>query len=111
MSDKTAMWRSRVTAWRASGQTAAVFTAGQGFTVSALRWWSSRFGREDRRAADTPMIRLARVVRPAGGAADVQRCNRMIIELRDVRARVAIDGRVDREALAIVLAVLREGAR
>jgi len=29
----------------------------------------------------------------------------------DVRARIAIDGRVDREALAAIVSVLREGAR
>lgn len=105
------MWRSRVVAWRASGDTAAAFAAAQGFSVSALRAWSSRLGRAERRAVPTPPIRLVRVARatrPHPGAAQPAR---MIVELGDVAARIAIEGRVDREALAAVVAVLREAAR
>jgi hypothetical protein len=113
MSDKTTMWRSRVAGWRASGQTAAVYAAEQGFTVGALRWWSSRLRREARRAAATPPIRLARVDRRVDGdtEAAMPRRGGLIIELHDVRARIAIDGRVDREALAAIVSVLREGVR
>src|SRR5882757_6409698 len=92
MSDKTAMWRSRVAAWRASGQTATVFATGQDFTVSALRWWSSRFACEARSPVTTPTIRLARVERAVDAEVAVPRPNRMVIELRDIRARLAIDG-------------------
>jgi hypothetical protein len=102
MSDNTTMWRSRVAAWRASGDTAAAFAAAQGFSVSALRSWSSRLGLADRRAVATPPIRLARVARSKGP---------LIVELGDVAARIAIEGRVDREALAAVVAVLREATR
>ena len=105
------MWRSRVAAWRASGQTATVFATGQDFTVSALRWWSSRFARETRPAEAAPTIRLARVERPLAAEVDVPRLSRMVVELRDVRARLVLDGAVDREALATVLTVLREAAR
>jgi hypothetical protein len=65
MSDKTTMWRSRVAAWRASGQMAAVYAAEQGFSVSALRSWSSRLRREERPSIAGPAIRLACVVRSA----------------------------------------------
>jgi hypothetical protein len=113
MSDKTTMWRSRVAGWRASGQTAAVYAADQGFTVSALRWWSSRFRREASRSVAMPTIRLARVERPSDGRpeAALPRDGRMVIELGDVRARISIEGRVDREAFTTVVAVLREGPR
>jgi hypothetical protein len=35
----------------------------------------------------------------------------MIVELGDLGARIAIEGRVDREGLATVVAVLREATR
>lgn len=111
MSDKTAMWRSRVAAWRASGQTAEVFAADHGFPVGTLRGWSSRLGREERRAAAPPVIRLARVVRAARAESSAPSSSGIVIELRDVSARIAIDGSVDRQTLATVLAVLREGTR
>ena len=37
MSDKKAIWRSRVAAWRASSKTAEEFSAGEGFAVGTLR--------------------------------------------------------------------------
>jgi hypothetical protein len=111
MSDKTATWRSRVAAWRASGQTAAVYAVEQGLSVHALRSWSSRFRRADQTPVAGPTIRLARVVKSAAMDTPVRSAGGIIIELRDVRARIAIEGRVDREALAAVVAVLREDAR
>ena len=111
MSDNTTMWRSRVVAWRASGDTAAAFAAAQGFSVSALRSWSSRLGRADRRAVAKPSIRLARVTRSSVAQPGAAQPARMIVELGDVAARIAIEGCVDREALAAVVAVLREAAR
>lgn len=111
MSDKTAMWRSRVAAWRASGQTATAFATGQDFSVSALRWWSSRFAREARAPVPTPTIRLARVERSVDAEVIVPPPGRIVIELRDLRARLVLDGHVDREVLSTVLATLREGAR
>lgn len=35
----------------------------------------------------------------------------MVIEIRDARARIAIDGTVDRDARLCTVAVLREGVR
>ena len=115
MSGKTEIWKSRVTAWKASGQTAEVFAASHDFAAGTLRWWASRLRREARHQAAAPEVRLARVVRrrtsgprtdevtlPAGG---------LVLELHDVRARIAIHGRVDHDALATVLAMLRAGTR
>ena len=97
-------------AWRASGQTAEAFSAAHGLTVGTLRWWSSRLRREERRQVAGPAIRLARVVRSADRAEPGgSRASGMVIELRD--ARIALEGRVDRDALAIVVAVLRADAR
>ncbi len=115
MSDKTATWKSRVTAWKASGQTADVFAASRDFTAGTLRWWSSRLRREERQQTEPPIVRLARVVRSGASAGRTDevamRTSRMVIELGDVHARIAIEGRVDCDALASVLAVLRTGAR
>lgn len=58
-----------------------------------------------------PTIRLARVERSAGAEAGSPRSSRIVIELRDVGVRIALDGVVDRASLATVLAVLREGRR
>jgi hypothetical protein len=114
MSGKTEIWKSRVTAWKASGQTAEVFAASHDFMAGTLRWWASRLRREARHEAAAPEVRLARVVRrrttsgrrteevtlPASG---------LVLELHDVHVRISLHGRVDRDALAIVLAVLRAG--
>lgn len=113
MSEKMTMWRDRVAAWRASGQTAAAYAAGQGFSVNALRWWSSRLRREARELVPVPPVRLARVARKREIEVEPapRRSSGIVIEIRDARARIAIDGTVDRDALAAVLAVLREGVR
>ena len=54
-------WAERVRAWRESGQPAAAFAAGKGFSDKTLRWWSTELERRSRRQA-TP-ISVARVVR------------------------------------------------
>ena len=103
------MWRSRVAAWRASGETAATFAARHGLTVGTLRWWSSRLQREERQ----PVVRLARVVRarPEAEARFVDEPGSMTINLLDLRVRVVVHGRVDRTALGTVLASLHEAVR
>jgi hypothetical protein len=115
MSDKTAVWKSRVTAWKASGQTAEVFAASHDLTAGTLRWWASRLRREERQQAAAPAVRLVRVVRPkpsAGRPREVSLpASGLVIELCDVHARIAIEGRVDHDALTTVLAVLRAGTR
>lgn len=110
MSDKKAVWRSRVDEWRASGMTAEAFAAEQDFPVGTLRSWSSRLGREEKRTS-TPAIRLARVVRPPAAPVSGAAHGGLVIELTGGSARVFVEGRVDRLALAAVLDVIRGGAR
>ncbi len=113
MSGKTEIWKSRVTAWKASGQTADVFAASHDFTAGTLRWWASRLRREARHQAAAPEVRLARVVgrRTSGRRTEevTLPAAGLVLELLDVHARIAIHGRVDHDALATVLAVLRAG--
>jgi transposase len=110
MSDKKAMWRARVEAWRASGMTAEAFAAEHDFPVGTLRSWSSRLGREQKRPS-SPVVRLVRVVpRPASPGPE-RRHGGIVIELVGVPARVFVEGEVDRQMLATVLDVIRGGAR
>lgn len=105
------MWKSRVAAWKASGQTAEVFAEKQGLMAGTLRWWASRLRREQRQSDGSSSVRLARVVRTERSAAQSEPVSTMAIELRDLHARITFEGRVDRDALTTVLAVLRAGAR
>ena len=92
-------WAKRVAAWRASGLTAAEFSAGRGFAASTLRWWASRL----RHAKKAPQLALARLVaRPSMSPA---RHASIVVELAG--ARVLVPSDVDREALAVVLDLLR----
>src|SRR5882672_8699444 len=112
MSDKKATWRSRVAAWRASGKTAEEFSAGQGFAVGTLRWWSSRLGREGTPASVAGSgIRLAKVVRSTEPAAVVAPSGRgtIIIEMHDARVRVLVEAGVDRATLSTVLELVGKG--
>jgi hypothetical protein len=112
MSDTKAIWRSRVAAWRASGKTAEEFSAGQGFAVGTLRWWSSRLGREGTRASVASTgIRLARVVRSTDSAAVVAPSGRgaIIIEMHDACVRVLVEAGVDRSTLSTVLELVGKG--
>lgn len=113
MSDTKATWRSRVAAWRASGETAEQFSAGQGFAVGTLRWWASRLGRDGTPAsAASPGIRLAKLVRstePAAAGAASGRGGAIIIEMHDARVRVLVEAGVDRATLSTVLELVGKG--
>jgi len=107
--DTRATWRERVASWRASGKTAEQFSAGRGFSASTLRWWSSRLGRKV--ATPTPVIRLARLVRPPAIEEPAPR-GAIFVELRAVAARITVEPGTDRETLAMVVDVLgTRGAR
>ena len=110
MSDNKTVWRSRVAEWRTSGKTAELFATERGFSVSALRSWSSRIGRDERRLA-MPSIRLARVLRPPATPERAAMPGSIVIELLGAQARIVVEGGVDRQALATVLEVVRGGAR
>lgn len=64
-------WLSRVATWKASGRSAKDFARGQGYSSSALQYWSCRLRKEARQNAENPEteapkpVRLARVLRRA----------------------------------------------
>lgn len=73
MTETEAKWAERVRQWRASGETAAEFTRGEGYEPTTLRYWASVLkGRLKaqtkppvRRArARVRMVRVRRVARP-----------------------------------------------
>lgn len=101
------MWRKRVEAWRASGETAAEFSARHGFTTARLWYWSSRFKREG--AAPTPVVRLAQLVRAPSTDGGSGRRGAIIVDLLEVRARITVELGVDRETLSTVVQVLSTG--
>jgi hypothetical protein len=57
-----AEWTERVRAWRESGQEAAAFAEGKGYSSKLLRWWGSELARRERAK---PRVQLARLVRVA----------------------------------------------
>ncbi len=61
------MWQERVKSWRPSGQTAPAFSHGKGFTASALRYWAGRLEKLAERESLSPVVAMARVVRPSDG--------------------------------------------
>lgn len=73
-------WFERVSAWRASGQSAREFSTGREFTAGGLRHWAFLLKRRgigpQRAVASATLVRLARVQRPApscgGGALTVE---------------------------------------
>jgi transposase len=103
-------WAKRVTAWRASGQTAAEFCGRRGYTLSSLQRWSHRLGRE---AAAETGVRLARVVRtsgenvPSSESAPSGAGPAIVIEVGG--ARVVVQRGVDRATVAAVLDALGGG--
>lgn len=99
--DARAKWKQRVAEWRASGETADVFAKRHGFAANSLRWWSSKIGRE---AAPAPVVRVAHLVRST--AEPRHAVGAIVVEALDARVRITIEPRADREALAIVLALL-----
>jgi hypothetical protein len=101
-------WAARVSAWRASGWTAAEFCEGRDIKVGSLRYWASRLGRAEASATPTPEptppreVRIARVVRAGTDAGDTP----VVLEVGGVR--VALRRGFDREVLRAALDVLAE---
>jgi hypothetical protein len=109
MSDTATKWRQRVAGWRASGETAATYSARHGFTTSSLRYWACRFRRED--AIAGPVVRLAQVIRAPSTHRDEGPRGTVVIELLEARARIEVASDTDRAVLAMVLDVFDRGAR
>jgi len=95
-------------AWRASGQRADEFCAGEGFSAGSLRHWAWLLGLTRRRrgsakAAAEP-LQLARVVRVSRGSKNRAAGGTMILEIG--RARVEVSAGVDESLLATVIRIL-----
>ena len=101
MADTTSRWQKRVARWRASGETAEVFSAREGFAASTLRWWSSKLAREKAAPAAVGMVQLIRVP-----AAPLSRSSSgaVVIDLVESRARITVEAGVDGATLKAVLA-------
>ena len=109
MSDTATKWRQRVAGWRASGETAEIYSTGRGFTAGTLRWWASRLRRED--TITGPVVRLAQVVRARPVQRDEVPRGTAVIELLDARVRIRVASDTDRAVLAMVLDVLDRRGR
>jgi transposase len=114
-----ATWKERVTAWRASGKTAAEFCAGQDFSKGGLHYWShklGRLGRDDeasrgRARGVTRLLRVQRKVGPAPGdvtTRPAQDCAAVGLVLEVAGIRIAVNAGFDRATLASVLDVVRQ---
>lgn len=103
MSDTRAIWRQRVSSWRASGQSAEKFSARHGVKASTLKWWASQF----RRAEPVPVVRVAQVLR---SSERTSRHGAIVVE-DDTRMRVTVEPGADREALLLVFDLLGLRAR
>ena len=101
------IWRKRVRAWRASGERADDFCAGQGFSAGLLRHWAWRLGMTRKRgvqAGAVSPVPLARVIRT--GAPESTRGYQESIRIEIGRARIEVPTGVDVGTLAAVVAVL-----
>jgi len=103
MSDR-AVWVRRVSEWKASGESSTRFSAGRGYTATALRYWAKRLEREQpTSAAPATPVRIARLVRD-----DVPADAASTITIEVGRVRVTVGQGFDRDSLRGVLEVLAE---
>ena len=95
-------WVERVREWRAGGLSAPEYARGREFEASTLRWWASRLDRGALPAAPAkprPQVRMARIVRRSGPAADA-------LTVRVGAARVEVRPGFDPELLRELVAAL-----
>ncbi len=91
-------WSKRVSVWRSSGETAAVFASKGDFAPSTLKYWAWRLKR-----GETALVRVVREVEPAVA----QRESPIEIEVGGLR--VLVRAGFDGAALGQVLEVVRVG--
>jgi hypothetical protein len=101
MTETESKWAARVTAWRASGQTAPLFCVGKDFKPGGLRYWASRL-RKTEPGAPKAEVRLARVARGPRSREVAE--TPILIELGD--ARLGVRRGFDPGTLRAVLDVL-----
>jgi hypothetical protein len=104
MTETETRWAGRVSAWRASGQTAPAFCVGKDFRPGGLRYWASRLGSGVGGAPDKA-VRLARVVRRTDPTEAVE--TPIVIEVGGTR--VGVRRGFDPAVLGAVLDVLGGG--
>jgi hypothetical protein len=113
-STTTETWLERVSAWRASGERAEVFSRRGGYAATTLRWWASKLKRDLAAApaiVAVPEVRLARVIRSAPTTASAPSAGGGAISLEFVQRgiRIGVEAGADRATLAMVLDVLGVG--
>lgn len=97
-----AIWRKRVEQWQRSGLSSEAFAAGKDFTGAGLRHMAHRV-RSESAAGARPQIALARVVTSTASAGETP----VVLDVGGVRIEVRRG--VSREALGVVLDVLKSG--
>jgi hypothetical protein len=93
-----------VARWKASGDTAQVFSAREGIEAGTLKWWAVELRRELKKstgAVPSPMVQLVR------SGASAPRTAGVVIDLLDAHARITVEPGADRATLATVLELLR----
>lgn len=66
MSSKRAVWRNRLEAWRASGQSVAAFCRSRGWSRAQFVYWQRAFSREDALSL-VPVVVNAQATPPGAG--------------------------------------------
>lgn len=106
-----AQWSERVTAWRNSGESIAVFARGKGFSDSALRYWKMRLSRppkENGRPRIVPLVSKSQAPRARAAVAAATPSSDVVVEVG--LARIRVSRGFDREVLVSVVAALGGGA-
>lgn len=103
-------WAARVSGWRGSGQTAAAFSAGRGFSAGALRHWACVLkqrgvGGTTASPAVPMLVRLARVDRAPPAPAPPP----LTVEVGS--ARVSVPSGFDAATVQAVLGALGAGPK
>lgn len=104
-----AMWAERVRAWRSSGENAFAFARANGFTHSALRYWTRRLARPRKQVASPTMVALVRKAIVSSPAAASPDNSELVVEI--AAARIRISRGFDPALLGDVVRALGGGAR
>lgn len=88
MTETQAKWAARVSEWRQGGKPAEEFAEGRGFEPSTLRYWASRLKRGTGVAAETPAVRMARVVRRSESMDSATACAGIVVEIGTARVTI-----------------------
>ena len=92
-------WEERVREWRESGESAAGFAIGKGFSVSSLRNWAKELSSTPRARQWVQLVRKGHATgpMPAGAAARTPPSSSLVVEIGE--ARVRVEAGFDRGAL------------